>query len=741
MLRQPILDRWQFARLTDGDLNEICLADALNARGESISLPHTMAKDGQPWRGNAVYRRLIQTDPRWKNVFVEFEAVDQCCRVFIDDIEAGGHRGGYSRFRVQVPREALQKPAFEIAVLVTNTVNEHVSPHFGDFTVYGGIPRPVHLLICGETHFDYLYHGTDGLILRTAVDAAGNGILTAEPHLINASCALLTLSVWEDQARPIALKSASISEPTQLILPKVKLWDGRKSSMLYTVEAALTVDGQAVDSVTLKTGFRRIEADGRGLRLNGQPCFLRGVAKHQDRAKALTAVAPEQIAQDFDLIDEIGANAVRLSHYQHSQAAYDACDKRGILCWAEIPMLKMTEDEALQENARQQLTELILQNIHHPSVYCWGIQNEIAMFRDAPFMHEACRALNDLAHRLDPGRLTACANLYPVPPESKLNGITDLVGYNYYFGWYYGAFGDYGKALDAFHAARPDTPVGITEYGADANLALHSADPKCKDYSEEYQALYHESVYPFLKARPWLWGSYVWNMFDFSSDRRNEGGTKGVNAKGLVTWDRTVRKDAFYYYKAQWSDAPFLHICGRRYAKRAADAVTVKVYTNCPEATLTVNGQPFGKAANSGNGTVTFENVSLRFGSNAVVVSNQDITDEITLERVGKEPEGYRLPDTGTGNVLNWFLQGEQKADCFSIACTAQQVLENPRASAVLREQTPGLYRVLTEQSVIPLGLMLRSILSRDTKDPEQIQRINKLLQEIPLKGSEDRRE
>ena len=354
------------------------------------------------------------------------------------------------------------------------------------------------------------------------------------------------------------------------------------------------------------------------------------------------------------------------------------------------------------------------------------------MFRDAPFMHERCRILNSLAKELDPGRLTACANLYPVPPESELNGITDIVGYNYYFGWYYGEFADYGKYLDAFHAARPAGTVGISEYGADANLALHSREPKVKDYSEEYQALYHESVYPFLRERSWLWGSYVWNMFDFSSARRNEGGTKGVNAKGLVTRDRKIRKDAFYYYKAQRSEEPFLHICGKRYEIRDTDTICVKVYTNCPEASLTVNGDHFATEKSNENGAVFFENVPLRQGKNTLQAVCGGLIDEAVLSRAEKEPEEYRLPDNGQGgNVLNWFLQEEQKEDCYSILDTAQQIMESAAAREVIREALPGLFGILDQGNVIPMGLTMKSVLSRDCKDPEQILRINKALQEI----------
>lgn len=733
MHMQSISDNWQFFHLADVPLDTACPSSTKGQTGRAVSLPHTFAEDGTTPQRLAAYTRRVETNPDWACAFLSFDAVDQCCRVFVNGREVGHHQGGYSRFRVPVPREAIRAGAFDLTVIVDNRQNEHVSPHFGDFTVVGGIPRPAHLIGCGETHFDYLYHGTDGLILRASVSEAGDGLLWVEPHTVHGENAVLVLTVRDGAGQVAAQATVSPVEKSLLTLPRVRLWQGREDPALYTVEASLQLQGREVDRTALQTGFRNIKINGRGFMMNGKPCFLQGVAKHQDRSEVFTAVTDAQIAQDFDLIDEIGANAVRLSHYQHPQAAYGECDRRGILCWAEIPMLKMTEDAALMENAREQLQELVLQNIHHPSIFCWGIQNEIAMFRDAPFMHEQCRQLNMLAKRLDPQRATACANLYPVPPESELNAITDMVGYNYYFGWYYGEFPDYGKYLDAFHAKLPHVPVGISEYGADANLALHSAAPRVKDYSEEYQALYHESVYPYLKARSWLWGSFVWNMFDFSSARRNEGGTKGINAKGLVTWDRKTRKDAFYYYKGQWSPTPFLHICGKRHAFRVDEKIAVKIYTNCPRATLTANGTPLGTETNNGNGTVIFENVPLAEGENRITAAWGESQDEAVWNRTDREPENYRLPDDGQGgNVLNWFLQGEQKEDCFSILNTAQQIMDCPAAAGVIREALPGLYEVLAAGTVIPMGLTMKSILSRDVKDPEQIQRINKALQEIP---------
>ena len=729
-------DQWTFYALPDDapeGLPEGFPEACPGLSGEAVSLPHVFSRNGAPCRGRGVYSRLVPGDPAGENAWLSFEAVDQCCRVWIDGTEAGRHEGGYSRFRIPVPRDVLRKESFRVDVLADNRLNEHVSPHFGDFTVFGGIPRPVSLILCGKTCFDRGYWGTDGLVLRASPDENGGGVIRLETRILCGENASLRVRVTDPLEQPVAGDDFPCSPSLSLRIPGARLWRGREDPALYRLFAELLRDGQVADRVSLSFGFRRLGADGNGLRLNGQPVFLRGVAKHQDRAGVGPASSPEQIAEDFDLIDEVGANAVRLSHYQHPQAAYDECDRRGVLAWAEIPMLKMTEDPALRENAEKQLTELVLQNIHHPSVFCWGIQNEIAMFRDAPFMHENCRRMHRLIRELDPDRLSACANLYPLKPASRLNEITDVVGYNVYFGWYYGEIPDFGPWLDRFRAARPSAAFGITEYGVDANTALHSEAPKIKDYSEEYQALWHESVYPQIEARSWLWGSFVWNMFDFSSDRRTEGGLKGVNAKGLVTHDRKTRKDAFYYYKARWSDVPFVHLCSKRFTTRAQDRVDIRCYTNQPAVRLSVNGIPAGEIP-AANGTVLFRDVPLQAGENRIEAEAGACRDSCAWILADEPDPSFRLPEAEGGPVRNWFLAEDdfRREGYFSIEDTANDLLDNPAARKVLETYVPALVRVMTEQSVIPLGLAMKSILTHDPDDIPDLKKINDDLNRIP---------
>ena len=728
MNRIPLNEGWQFAKLPEG-----MYPPAAEPAWEAVTLPHTWYRDDDQYHGLALYCSERPSDPAWEKVFLEFEGADQRCRVFVNGRQIGEHKGAYARFRLPAPDEARESGLLRIEVLLDNGVSPDSSPNFGDFTIFGGLYRNVNLLVTGEDHFDYCYYGTDGVVARATVDETGCGLLELEPHVCtDKTGALVAYTLTGPEGELAAEGCAAANESCSLRVAEPKLWNGKKAPRLYTLRAALQVDGEAVDETVIRLGFRSISmSPEEGLRLNGELVKLHGVAKHQDRAGVFSAVSDDQIDEDFALIREIGANAVRLSHYQHAQHTYDRCDEEGLLTWAEIPMLKMTENRALYANIEQQLTELVLQNIHHPSIFCWGIQNEIGMFRDAPFMHEECRVLTALAKRLDPNRLVTAANLYNVKPTSQLNAVTDMVGYNLYFGWYYGEMLDYSKYLDNYHALRPEMPLGISEYGVDCNVALHSEDPKVKDYSEEYQALWHETVYPILQSKDYLWGSFIWNMFDFSSDRRSEGGVKFINGKGLVSHDRTLRKDAFYYYKAKWSDEPFLHLCARRFVKRCREKVDVKVYTNLPAVTLFVNGKELGTEANNGNGTVQFRDVALEQGENRLKVVSGELADSLIFERVETEEESYRLPEETGGPVRNWFLSDDEtvREGYLSIMDTAEDVLDGARS--VLARFVPKLLAVL-ESDVIPLGLQMKSILERECQDePDTILQINKELNQI----------
>ena len=464
----------------------------------------------------------------------------------------------------------------------------------------------------------------------------------------------------------------SESPKTDILLSAPHLWQGVEDPYLYTCTASLVYRNETVDEISSRFGIRSFHVDPeKGFFLNGRPMMLRGVSRHQDRLYLGNALTRKEHYEDAALIHEIGANTVRLAHYQHSRDFYDACDEYGFIVWAEIPYISsQSDDPAAHDNCRLQMEDLIYQNYNHPCICFWGISNEITIAGEKPGLVENHKDLNALVKKLDPSRLTTIAHVSMLGLDSALHGITDLESYNHYFGWYGGTYDNNEKWLDHFHQMHPEICLGLSEYGAEGIITYQPDTPRCRDYSEAYQAEYHEHMAEILMERTYLWSTHVWNMFDFGCAARNEGGTAGRNNKGLVTMDRKIKKDAFYVYKAYWSKEPFVHLCGRRYACRTGDRTTVKAYSNLSQITLYVNGQPF--ETKYGNKIFVFENVPLCEGFTYLTAEartapacadawlflpHASVTDTMTLERVARKPEIYTLPqeeDDGDG-VANWF--------------------------------------------------------------------------------------
>lgn len=701
---------WMFARMAWDDVRPEVLMDGL----EPVKLPHTWYADGEYYRGDAVYQKaFVPPAGQGRKVFVQFHGVDKVCRVLLNGFCVGGHQGGYSVFAVELTPFLKAGKQNILTVLVNNENGDSVCPLSGDFTIFGGIHREVYLIVTDEVHFDCCYYGTSGLIVRTEVSGqtgeAARGLLYAEPHVCGMAQAHIVYTLLDDQGRVVAEKMAPAAQPAVLELDSPRLWNGREDPYLYRLCAQLCVQDQAVDAVELTTGFRKVRMDpDKGFFLNDCHLKLNGVAKHQDTAGVFSAASMEHWQQDMALIEEIGANAVRLSHYQHPHQIYELCDQKGLVVWAEIPLLRLTDSDALFDNAKYQLTELILQHMHHPSICFWGLQNEVAMFGEQPFMYDRLKCLQDHARRLDPGRLTTSANLNTVEPSSPMNKITDVVAYNLYYGWYYGEMADFGAFADAFHRENLQIPLGISEYGVDSNLRFHSEHPKVKDYTEEFQAKFHETVYPMLQSRPFIWGTFVWNMFDFVSGIRNQGGTRFRNNKGLVTHDRKTRKDSFYYYKAVWSKEPFVHIAEKRFEKRAAGTMGVKVYSNQKIVTLKAGNETYEKT--SDNGVFLFEDISLEMGENTVTaiagaLAPQTgeltdtyagaLTDTAVFTRVAAPEQSYIYVDPNPGlNVRNWFVDEVEKArifpaDYYSIMDTINTLLKDCQVMETIDRLVP----------------------------------------------------
>lgn len=626
---------------------------------QKVDLPHTWNNlDGQDggfdfYRGKCWYMNSITVDySANEDVYLEFLGAEAVAEVYINDIKVCTHKGGFSTFRCNITSYLVNGKA-KIAVAVDNSESKEVYPQTADFTFYGGLYRDVNVVIVDKTHFDLDYYGAPGIAVTPVVNKDGSATVKVDAYVkdMTDDCCI----VIESAGKSYTFKNGKTSGEFKIKTPH--LWNGVIDPYLYTLDAKLLKNGYPVDNVSLKYGIRTFSVDPeKGFFLNGKSYPLRGVSRHQDRENMGWAITEKEHREDMELISEVGANTIRLAHYQHSQTFYDLCDEYGMIIWAEIPFISaFIPGEAARENTISQMKELVLQNYNHPSIVCWGVANEITIGGENPELIENIRILNDLCHSLDKTRLTTIANLTMVENDSIFNKITDIISYNHYFGWYMGDVADNGPWLDTFHKENPEICIGLSEYGCEGILKYHNDEPKVQDYSEEYQAYYHEKMLETFETRPFLWSTHVWNMFDFGSDMRDEGGVKGRNNKGLVTFDRKTKKDSFYIYKAYWRpDDKFVHICSKRYFDRTTDTITIKVYSNCDKVTLEVDGVKVG--SQEGSKVFVFENVPLKQGINTVKAYTDCVQDFAEFNRTDVANEEYVLKDSRSGlNVANWF--------------------------------------------------------------------------------------
>lgn len=693
----PLNEGWKFTRENAG------LVSALPADWQSVCLPHTWnAVDGQDgkgeyYRGACWYAKAFEAPARkdTDRVFVEVLAAGQTGRVYVNGTEVAYHEGGYAAFRADIT-DALRAGENLLVICADNTDQTHIYPQMADFTFYGGLYRGVNLIVVSEAHFALDFWGAQGLAV-TAKPQDGGALLSLRAWVKNADeNHTVRYRIFDADSTQVAEVYRPAQQPdAELVLTSAHLWQGVEDPYLYVCKVDLIRRNEVVDNVACHFGVREFHVDPeKGFFLNGKPMMLRGVSRHQDRLYKGNALTREEHFADAAIIAEVGANTVRLAHYQHSRDFYDACDAYGFIVWAEIPYISsQSDDPAAHENCRTQMQELIYQNFNHPSICFWGISNEITISGEKPGLVDNHKDLNALVKSIDSTRLTTIAHVSMTSMDSDLHGITDVESYNHYFGWYGGEYTMNEEWFDRFHAQHPNICIGLSEYGAEGIITYQPDEPKCRDYSEAYQAEYHEHMAQILMARPYVWSTHVWNMFDFGCAARNEGGVAGRNNKGLVTLDREIRKESFYVYKAYWSAEPFVYVCGRRYAQRAQSATTVKVYSNQPEVTLLVNGAPF--ATMKGEKIFVFENVPLGDGFTQISANAGACTDAIALERVAEKPAVYTLPpdeDDDVG-VANWFDQTaavaantvmEYPEDRFSVRDKVKDIIKNDAAYEVL---------------------------------------------------------
>lgn len=603
-----------------------------------VTLPHSWnAVDGDDggdnyFRGEGRYRTSFDVAEGLgdRRVFIHVGAANEIAEVFVNGRSVGTHEGGYSAFRFDIT-DAMVAGRNEVEITVSNAAHG-LPPIVADFTFFGGLYRDVSLIDVAPTHIDLGDHGGPGVYLDTREITPTEARIAARVKLANAGAADqvldLEVALRDDTGHTVTTQTTRLTLPAgarqdrqlDLTVPDPRLWQGRDDPYLYSVVTTLRDEaGALLDEVTEPLGIREIAIDPQqGFVLNGQPMPLRGVSYHQDVEENGFAATQAQKERDFAIMDELGANSVRLAHYQHSRSVYDLADRHGMVTWAEIPVISRVEmTDAYSDNARQQMRELIRQNYNHPSIAVWGVWNEVALQSQGD-VTPLLRDLDRIAREEDPGRLTTAAVLGRLTSDNPLMQITQTVGQNLYFGWYYGnPTADLGDWLDTLHASAPGLPIGVSEYGAGAGASIQSETPVNQDHSEQYQAMFHEEAYLQMIARPWLWSTYVWAMFDFASDGRDEGEGPGINDKGLVSRDRQDRKDAFYWYQAHWSDQPVLHLTGKRLTDRKRGDVAVRAYTNLPEAELFLNGTSQGVVEATGSRRLIW-NVELAPGTNTL---------------------------------------------------------------------------------------------------------------------------
>ena len=705
---------------------------------EPVTLPHTWnAVDGQDggndyYRGSCTYALQLPAIrlPEGGRAVLQFDGVAMTAVVNLNGQKVAEHKGGYSTFRVDIT-DVLQDTN-NLTVEVDNSDNDTVYPQKADFTFYGGIYRDVTLHILPAAHFAMKENG--------AVPVKVTPVVT-DLETRRCEVTVEALVVDADRVR-FALDGQEMSAPVEngtakavFTLENARLWNGLDDPYLYTVTASL--DNGETQSA--RFGCRKFEIDPqKGFFLNGRFYPLRGVSRHQDRKGVGVAITKEMMEEDLALILEMGANTIRLAHYQHAQAFYDLCDEKGLVIWAEIPYITMHMHNG-RANTLTQMEELIVQNYNHPCIAVWGLSNEITAA--SPVNEELLenhRALNDLAHRLDPTRPTTMANVFMLEITSPILEIPDVNSYNLYFGWYLGELDQNDDFFDEYHAKYPDRCIGFSEYGADANPAYQTSHPERGDYTETYQCVYHEHMAKMIAERPWLWATHVWNMFDFAADGRDEGGKNGENQKGLVTFDRKIKKDAFYLYKAYWSKEAIVHTCGSRYVDRAEDVTEVKVYSNLPEVALYVDGRL--QETKQGDKVFTFR-VPIT-GKHSIEARAGGYSSVILVNRVDTPNPNYAMANRR--EVTNWF-DGELDESCWSVKDNMAAAMADAKVGPILKQigdkaaASRGDVAAAVKDNPALVAMMQRAMqrmtiegmLRQAGTDIEDIKQLNRVLQGI----------
>ncbi|HIX29260.1 MAG TPA: hypothetical protein H9858_06165 [Candidatus Blautia stercoravium] len=741
---------WLFSK---EDQLDFCKNQISADSAEKVEIPHTWNQfDGQDggndyYRAGCWYQKYLNLPQisETEELYLEFGAINSVADVYLGGKHLGTHSGGYSAFRFDITRFAGQKRIL-LAVRADNSDNPNVYPRTADYTFFGGIYRDVTLWTVPKTHFAMNHFASSGIYIDTQLEKK-DAIITIRSEVEHA---VPNMQVRYEILHTDGSSAAQLTTPwsdatSALVLEHPHLWNGRPDPYLYTLRSTLLdKQGGILDQLDISFGIRSFEVSlENGFFLNGVSYPLHGVSRHQDRKDKGWAIGNAEHEEDMEFIREIGATSIRLAHYQHAPYFYDLCDKNGMVVWAEIPFIsQMSKTPAANENLISQMKELILQNYNHPSICFWGLQNETTIQNpvDNGEDHELTamvQQLHKLCKELNPARLTTQACLGNVSGDNSLVSISDLVSYNHYYGWYIGEAEQLGDWFDEFHAKYPQTIVGLSEYGGDGSIRYHSDKPRVNDYTEEYQALLHEKQAAILEARPFVWSYYIWNMFDFGSDRRDEGGAPGINQKGLITYDRKHRKDTFYLYKAYWSDEPFVHICGNTYVNRTTVEREIKIYSNQQKVTLYINNTKIGTI--KGEKIFRFQ-VCLAPGKNVVMATAEGISgnaeETLVLNGVEKSDKSYKMTELeGKAGIVNWFENADDfhfVYGSYSVNDRVADILENEDGRTILEKYFSPIIKmeILEMYKNFKLAKLISKI--RKVFSSEMAAKLNDELSKIP---------
>ncbi len=642
-------DNWSF-------INGIQIPSGLGwgffrVKPDTVNLPHTwnstdfMSEDGYR-RGDGSYSKVLDIPKEYKGkrLFIKFDGAGSVSNVFVNSKHMGEHKGSYNAFTYEITDVVKYGEENIINVLCNNSSRFDVAPQGGDFNMYGGLYRDVWLIITeDDACISPLYYSSTGVFLHQQYVSEERAELRAEIYLSTktdyTNCEV-EFSILDKNNNVVSTQTNPYINQDKVIcnvgIENPHLWNGVEDPYLYKTITVLKRNGKEVDRIEENLGIRSFYVDSnKGFFLNGKHLKLRGVCRHQDWAGIASALTKENHLADYAFFEEMGVNALRLAHYPQAKFMFQEADRKGYIVWEEIPFVSIyINSDGFNENLKEQLTELIIQNYNHPSICFWGLFNEVHKGHDA-----ITAELDQLAHKLDPSRLTVVAN----DQEGSFNHLTDAIAWNKYFGWYYDQFEDFGPFYDEFHATYPNAKLGLSEYGAGASINQHVSQYVAEEnpmltargpwHPIEKQTAYHISHIKMIDERDFIWGSFVWNMFDFGSNFRQEGDTPHQNDKGLVTYDRKIRKDAFYLYKANWNkNEKTTHLCSKSYTDRKEDITDVVAFTTASSAKLFINGKLVGKLNADDYATIIWKNVKLSPGKNLIEIKTTDGNDSATWD-------------------------------------------------------------------------------------------------------------